>query len=255
MASNSSMSWLFRLIALHILLLWSCRTVYVPDVEHRYYRLDTSYVHYSHAGTDSLIGPYKRMSDIRMNSVIGELSEDFIKAQPESMLGNWLGDLLRAGAEKATGEGIDFAILNYHGIRLPSLQKGPVSLGKIYELLPFDNAMVVVRLDSALIMQLVQNMASRGGWPCSSGLRYVISGNGAHNVRLHGEILYSGQTYRAVMPDFIADGGDGCEFLIHLPRENTGILLRDAVIDDIRRTTESGKLIDARLDGRVRRVQ
>ena len=249
------MSWLFRLFAFQILLLWSCRTVYVSDVEHLYYRLDTSYVHYSHAGTDSLIGPYKRILDMRMDSVIGELSEDFIKAQPESRLGNWLGDLLRAGAEKATAEGIDFAILNYHGIRLPSLQKGPLSLGKIYELLPFDNAMVVVRLDSVLIMRLVENMAAHGGWPCSSELRYVISDNGAREVTLHGEILHSGQTYRVVMPDFIADGGDGCEFLLQLPRENTGILLRDAVIDDIRRTTESGKLIDARLDGRVRRIQ
>ena len=248
------MNWLFRLITLHILLLWSCRTVYVTDVEHLYYRLDTSYVHYSHAGTDSLIGPYKRMLDIRMNSVIGELSEDFIKAQPESLLGNWLGDLLKAGAEKATGKRIDFAVLNYHGIRLPSLQKGPVTLGKIYELLPFDNAMVVVRLDSALLMQLVQKMAARGGWPCSNGLRYVISGNGALDVRLHGEILHSERTYLAAMPDFIADGGDGCEFLIDAPRDNTGIFLRDVVIDDIRRTAESGRLIDARLDGRVGKV-
>ena len=146
-------------------------------------------------------------------------------------------------------------ILNYHGIRIPSLSAGPIPVGRVYELLPFDNMMVLVALDSAMFAQFVQTMAGQGGWPCSAGLRYHLNERQAGDIRIHGEILRSGRTYHVAMPDFVADGGDGCGFLAPLPREPLGILLRDAVIRHVREETQSGRAARAQLDGRISRLQ
>jgi 2',3'-cyclic-nucleotide 2'-phosphodiesterase (5'-nucleotidase family) len=236
--------------------LWaSCAAPPPVQFSHSQYRLGPELAIGRDARTDSLIAPYKRKFDAEMQEIIGELGEPMTKSQPESTLGNWLADVLLTESQAASREIIDVAVLNYHGIRIPSLPAGPIPVGRVYELLPFDNMLVLVALDSALLARFVQTMGEKGGWPCSAGLRYHLNEREAGDIRIHDEVLRSGRTYRVVMPDFVADGGDGCGFLAPLPREPLGILLRDAVIRHLRGESQSGRVARARLDGRIHRIQ
>ena len=74
--------------------------------------------------------------------------------------------LPQSETERLLGEPVDFAVINYGGMRIPAIPKGPITRGKIFELMPFDNLLVVVRLDVSILTQFINHMAAR--WRSSS---------------------------------------------------------------------------------------
>ena len=51
--------------------------------------------------------------------------------------------------------------------------------------------------------------------------------------------LINQKTYSVALPDYIANGGDDCEFLTECKRINTGMFLRDAVILELKKNDPS----------------
>ena len=91
----------------------------------------------------------------KMDLVLAENETELIKAQSEGTLGNFIADaLLQKGIDYAYHP-IDFAIVNNGGIRLPSLPSGNITVGKIYELMPFDNMIVVLKVSGNIVQQLM----------------------------------------------------------------------------------------------------
>jgi 2',3'-cyclic-nucleotide 2'-phosphodiesterase (5'-nucleotidase family) len=145
----------------------------------------------------------------------------------------------------------DFAVSNYGGMRVPSITPGPLTVGEIFELASFDNAIVIVETPGNLVDSLFQLIAGRGGWPMSKGLRIVIQDNKVKSMTLHGAAIERNKTYRIAMPDYVANGGDDAGFLVPLARENTGLVLRDALIAVAKRTGAEGHAITSTLEGRI----
>ncbi len=199
----------------------------------------------------ALIEPYKKQLDAQMNQVIGTCAKDLIKARPESTLGNWMSDALMVAAKKYTSTSIDISLVNYGGIRIPSLSKGDITKGKIFELMPFDNVMVIVELDGATLQVFFDHMAAKKGWPISEGIQYEIVDGKARNVTIQNKKIDINQTYRVLLSDYIANGGDRCNFLIDRPKENLGVFIRDALIGYVQDVTKRGELIDSNLEKRV----
>ncbi|MEM9822394.1 MAG: 5'-nucleotidase [Bacteroidota bacterium] len=199
-----------------------------------------------------LIAPYKAQLDADMNTIIGQAASEMNKAQPESTLGNWLADLLYEKTVDYHGKKVDLALVNYGGIRIPSIPQGGISRSRIYELMPFDNAMVLVYLDGATLLQLCDHMASKGGWPISQHLRYEITDGKAAQVELNGKAIQSDQIYVVSLSDYLANGGDSCDFLQDKKRENLEILVRDAILEYVEEKGKAGVVMSAELDGRVR---
>ena len=200
----------------------------------------------------ALIDPYKMELDERMAEPIGYVAEAMPKARPESTLGNWLADLLAEQANRLSTQPVDFAIQNYGGIRIPELPAGPLNVGKVYELMPFDNMLVILELDVELLRTFCNQMAADGGWPQSAALRYVINDQQAEDIRINGEPIKSGTTYRVALPDYIANGGGDCDFLVEQEQENTGRLIRDLIIEHVRaQGSTAGDPINSQLDGRL----
>jgi len=191
----------------------------------------------------AMIAPYKKTLDAKMTEIIGELDEQLVKSRPNSKLGNWFTDVLKEEAILLTGKPVDFAIQNYGGIRVPSLSKGPISVGKIYELMPFDNMLIVVELDGKATKLLVDKIAELNGWPISDGLSFSIEDGKSKDVTISGKPWKESDTYYVGIPDYIANGGDDCDFLLDYPRENTGKYIREVVIDHLRRKKVDGKKI------------
>jgi 2',3'-cyclic-nucleotide 2'-phosphodiesterase (5'-nucleotidase family) len=229
----------FAILALLLVVLPACRSFYSPaELEQVNYRMSSSQDG-AHP-LDSLIAPYKMALDAQMNAVIGQVSTRLYKEKPESPLGNWVADALQAETVLLINQPLDASVQNYGGLRIPELPAGPVTLGKIYELMPFDNMQVIVEMDGAMVQRFFDHVAADGCWPVSKEVRFVLQDQQATLLTLDGKAVEPAATYRIAMPDYIANGGGDCDFLRELPQENTGQFVRDLLIRHVERLTEQG---------------
>ncbi len=185
--------------------------------------------------TLAMIGPYKIKLDEQMNAVIGQNAEEMIKAKPGSTLTNWMADAMAESYERQAREKLDFTIANYGGIRINAVAAGDLTLGKMYEIMPFENQLVVMDLNGEQIKQLLDRIAAYGGWPVSEGLQFEIRDSTAINILIQGAPWKPEGSYRIGLPDYVANGGDDFDFLKPLPRVNSGLLIRDLLISDVKR--------------------
>src|SRR5690606_36420058 len=115
---------------------------------------------------------YRKGMDSSMNIVIGRSSVPLSKAKPECTLGNFMAD---AQLEKALqyNPHTQVSVLNYGGIRIPYLSPGEITRGKLFELMPFDNKLVIMELPGKVLLELCNHIAAAGGWPVA-GLQFQI---------------------------------------------------------------------------------
>lgn len=201
-----------------------------------------------------LIDPYNQKMKAQMDEVIGECETMLEKKQPEGTLNNFMADAMRFQAEKKFNKKVDIAFVNYGGIRIANVAKGKIAVGKVYELMPFDNIIVLQKVPGSILQRICNHLASKGGWP-SSGIEMQIKDGKAINVKVSGEKLDESKTYTVANSDYIANGGDELEYLKNIPQENRGYLFRDAIIDYIRDQTKQGKKISATLQNRISYAQ
>lgn len=201
---------------------------------------------------NAMIAPYKSSLDEEMDVVIGYCKEELTKGKPESTLGNWVSDLLVERSSYYTDEAVDFAVQNYGGLRISSVSAGPITVGKIYELMPFDNLIVILKMRGDSLMRFFDHMAYSNGWPISHQVRYVIENGKATNVTIHGQPVVPTQLYSVALPDYIANGGNHCEFLANAEgRIDMEYLVRDAIIDQVKLLSNEERQVEAILDNRV----
>ncbi len=196
-----------------------------------------------------LLMPYADSINKTMNNVIGFSTRGLTKRQPESELGNFLTDAIKEMAEKKFGKKVDAAFINFGGIR-SYIPKGDITTGKVYELMPFDNLIILQDLKGSTLKLFLDKMADRGGVP-QSGLKFQLKEKKAINILVDGKPLEMNANYTIANSDYIANGGDDCDMLRSIPQQNKGYLMRDAFIEFIKQKTKEGKAIDWKTDGRV----
>jgi 2',3'-cyclic-nucleotide 2'-phosphodiesterase (5'-nucleotidase family) len=217
------------------------KQVYTADIDTNYYRISKR--NKSDKDLDKLIAPYKNQLDAKMNEVIAINPEEMRKTRPSSVLGNWFSDALLEEASRIYGIDIDMSMQNYGGLRVPSLSKGDVTVGKIYELMPFDNKLVMLELDGVTTKKLFDKIAEKGGWPISHTLSMEIDGETATNIKIKGQDFDINKTYTVAIADYIADGGDNCFFLADGKRTDNDLLIRDIIIDHLKNKSADEKVI------------
>ena len=231
----------------------SCKVFHETKTEHARYDLNSTAGVSADTEIDELIQPYKVQLDAKMNQVIGVAEKELVKQSPESTLGNWAADAIFAQCNLVYKESIDFAVVNYGGIRIPSLPKGNVTTGKIFELMPFDNMMVVLKVDGKIVQQLFELIAQKGGWPVSKGVICSFTKKGKLNsVSINGNPIDHNKMYTIGLTDYVANGGDNCSFFKEQTQHDTGILFRDAFLQQVKMLTAEGKSIDAEVEGRMK---
>ena len=152
----------------------------------------------------------------------------------ESNFGDWVGDLAR----ELTGA--DVALFNGGGFRA-SIAAGEVRIRDVYQAFPFGNELVTAEVSGAVLRQALERSASLdpeddpGAFLQVSGLRLAIADGKLESVQVAGRPLDPAASYRLVIPDFLAAGGDGYAMLKDLPGANaTGLLILDMVLDAFR---------------------
>jgi 2',3'-cyclic-nucleotide 2'-phosphodiesterase (5'-nucleotidase family) len=239
-------------LILFVSLCISCGKQYhLADIQNRSYRIEKASYPVD-VKVAAMIEPYKLQLDKTMNDVIGYCDEELTKGKPSSNLTNWFADVLLDETQKLVTDRLDFAVQNYGGIRVPVLAKGDVTVGKIYELMPFDNVMYILELKGSTVKHFFDRMAESGGWPVSRTISFEIAYGKAKNIRIHGIPIDTNAVYNAAIPDYIANGGDNMDFLKDAKTNNTGALIRDMLINNVKSMTAAGKTIQSITDKRIK---
>jgi 2',3'-cyclic-nucleotide 2'-phosphodiesterase (5'-nucleotidase family) len=203
----------------------------------------------------SLYLPYKNLLEKDMSRIIAVSAEEMVKDKPESNLTNFLADLLLAEGNKIAtelGENIHPSIsyYNYGGIRT-FLPAGEITVGKIFELMPFENELVFLELSGTQVQEFLNIIAEKGG-DSVGGVRFKISENEAKNVEVGQKPLNEKQNYWLVTNDYVAAGGDGLEIFTRRKNFVAGnIKIRDVIIAHLEKKHEKGQVISAKPDGRI----
>lgn len=222
------MKFLKFISLLSVIILTACHPLQLAQVDVKH--LDIT----SHSGIDSnlfyLVEKYKVQLDDKMNVVLTNTPVDMIKAQPSSNLGNMMADILYNYYYQKDST-VDFAITNQGGIRVSSFAKGPLTMGDAFQLMPFDNEIVYIKISGKMVLQLLEHVCSLGGWPISHADIVMDSSRNIQKVKIAGEDLQEDKIYTVATNDYVANGGDQCSFLIEVPLWKSGKLFRDAIID------------------------
>lgn len=198
----------------------------------------------------ALMKPYADSVNKSMNNVLGTVAIELEKRQPEGSLGNFLVDGMLAMSTKHYGTKVDAAFMNYGGIRLNSIPAGAITQGKVFEILPFDNTIVLQKVSGKVLQQFVNHVAGRGGWP-SAGIRYQIKNKTAINITVGGAPLDEMAIYTIANNDYVANGGDDCNMLRNIAQQTDGYLVRTAIIEYVQGLTAKGQPITGKIENRV----
>ena len=169
----------------------------------------------------------------------------------QSTLGNLVADLSYEKANELfknkTGKTVDFSMSNYGGIRA-AIMKGDVTVSNAFELMPFDNTLVVVELNYDKIKALFNYfVAKKRAHPLSKNIQLTIK-NDSYNVLINGKAIKKDRTYFVATSNYLQKGGDGMIFFSE-PESlfDSNFLIRDAIVDYF----ESKDTLSANLDNRV----
>jgi len=228
----------------------SCSTVHRPQ-SLRY----TSY-NIQGPGSDTamsaLLEPYSDRLRRTMDDSLGWLPATLTKGMPDPSLGHFLADTYLAMARLRFDSGVQVAFLNAGGIRLNALAPGRLRRGSVYEVMPFDNELVILRVTGVQLQGYLDHIAAEGGGGVA-GLRMSIRQGRALDVTVQGRPLDTGTTYLMANSDYTVFSGSYTGFRA-LPVRRTGYLLRDATIDYCTRFRDAGRPIGVSLDKRIQHV-
>ncbi len=180
---------------------------------------------------DSLIAPYRREMMKEFGQVIGETTNDLVAGRPNSTLGFWLCDRLIAKAKDSSffKQEPVVAFINIGGLRA-DIPKGPITVGDVYKVMPFDNRMVYLKLSLDKIPEMEAYLKEKGGEP--------IGGFSLIKGKLEfpdSQAMQKGYFW-VITSDFLANGGDNMFFFNNpLDRLDTNVLFRDFIIEAVKK--------------------
>ena len=174
-------------------------------------------------------------NDGRYNSSAGNLLADIVYEQANPIFKN------RKNRE------IDFVVLNHGGIR-SVISKGIVTSRTAYEVMPFENKIVVLELKGKAVRDLVSYLVrSRRPNPIS-GIQIILEKDDQlSSVNIQGRPFDENRTYYVATADYLANGGDDMGFFKDGEnRTETDYLVRNAMIDYFKKQDTLRPVIDDR---------
>lgn len=248
-------SFSYSLLITLIFLFGNCNTQYIKTSSETRNLMVTDSAMPVDSQFVSLYLPYKMKLKDNISRVISISKEEMVKDKPESNLTNFLADILleegtRIAMEKGYNLKPDLSFYNYGGIRT-FLPEGEITVEKIYELMPFENEMVILQLTGKQVREFL-NIIAAGGGDSVGGVRFTISGKLATGITVGQQKLEPERLYWLVTNDYVASGGDGLEVLTRSKdMKKTELKIRDAIIAHLERMHQKNEKIYVVPDGRI----
>lgn len=223
--------YLLGILQLTVLVLLSaCSTkkfVANPPVAYQYNKVE--YQSDAESSSTKFLQPYKASSDSLMKIIVGHTSIPLTKSQPESTMGNYVADAQLSFAQSIDSQVVG-SVINYGGLRIQYLAPGPITLGNIFEIMPFDNTLVIAEVPGKTLKTLAQLIIDKKGWPIA-GLKIIINQEGnLKEVLINNQPINDHIIYKIAISDYLANGGDQCEFFKSCKRKYFKTVVRDIMV-------------------------
>lgn len=231
-------------------LLCACGPKSYSSYSWEYHELDSRYDSGENSAVQEAISAYDSLM-IPLQEVVCYSEDVYSKEAPESGLSNYSVDAVRSYAEKYSKGPIDVALINFGGIRT-DLPKGAVRVYDIFSIFPFNNYLTILDVKGSTLKKVFEKMAVRHKVEALSGVRMKIDGDRITECTVGGKKLDTNRIYKVATIDFLVTGGDGIDWGDGIiARNDTGILLRDVIISEMKEVMAAGKTLDLAKDGRV----
>ncbi|TAL40935.1 MAG: hypothetical protein EPN92_13775 [Chitinophagaceae bacterium] len=233
-----------------IFLFFSCGISYRPQtIQYNNYRINTSQKQDS--ALTFLLRDYSDSINKSMNDVLGYNEALMERKQRGNSLGFFITDAYLYMARKKFNTTVDAAFMNYGGIRLPELPAGNITRGKIYELMPFDNLLLLLVVKGSVLKQYLDTLAAGDG-VIVSGITMQIKSKTAFNIMVGGKALDENAEYVIANSDYSINNSS---VLKAIPQKNIGYLQRDALLDYVILMKQQGKNISVSDVNRISYVE
>ncbi len=124
----------------------------------------------------TVLKPYKDKVDAMMYEVIGTSEMKMDKGIPETLLSNLVASVLARSCRASVGQTGGYGTGQYGGLR-SILPKGDITVGAVFEILPFENSLCVLTMKGTDMKRLFKAIASLHGEGVS-GIRLEINKKG-----------------------------------------------------------------------------
>ena len=204
---------------------------------------------------EAFVEPYRKSIEKEMTGRVTVSATPLVKNKPESKLTNLVSDvLLECGhnycSENKLNIEANASYVNYGGLRA-SLPEGNITVGHIFELMPFENEIVLLRISGTTLLQMADKIAERGGEGIA-GMKLGIRDEKVASLTVGGKPVDPKGSYWLVTNDYIADGGDQMSMFANpIERINTKVKLRDALIKVLHHRYIMNGIISVEEDGRI----
>lgn len=187
---------------------------------------------------ENFIKPYRDHINRDLDSILAYSPETLDKSTGkwQTTIGNLMadvclqrGNLVFKAREK---KDIDLCLLNHGGIRA-ILPKGNVTTRTAYEIMPFENSLIVVALSGNQILDIASYIIKEKKPQPLSGMTFTISkDNIAKNILIQGKPIDLSKTYYVVTNDYLANGGDNMSFFLKATQKfDLNYKIRNVLID------------------------
>ena len=192
------------------------------------------------------LAPTQAALEAEMSAVLGYAPERLWVGAPECPMLNWATDALWEAAKKVYDGPVDIAIVNIGGMRC-EWPAGNITRGNVFELMPFDNQLVVLTLKGSDVLDLCQSFATYGGQGVA-GLRMKAIDGRLADVQIGGKAVDPNGLYTIATSDYLSGGTDHMDALTrHVAYWNSELLIRDLYLEAVR----DQDTIRAAVDGRM----
>lgn len=195
----------------------------------------------------------QRQYEKGFDDVLGVSEEPLTRTAGESTMGNVVVDAMRAEGKA------DVAVSNYGGIR-SEIKSGTITARDVFKVMPFDNKIVLMRVNGAFIKELVEDrVAGTSNGMLVSGMKVVADKNLPDRERvtlleIGGKPYDPDALYTLAVSDYLAEGNSGFSRLTTVNQEeiaHTGIAIRDAIINYVKAQTP----LKPKLEGRFKIIK
>lgn len=202
---------------------------------------------------DQFVMPYRNRINTVLDSALAYAPNEISKEDGtyNSSAGNLLADLVLQMADPVfktkTGKRIDFVLLNHGGIR-SVISPGSVTARTAFEVMPFENNIMVAELDGTTVRELVIFLVNATVPHPISGLQIVVGKNNrVDSITIQGKPFDEGSIYFVATSDYLITGGDRMDFFKkNRSITDTDYLIRNAMIDYCKKVDTLKSLVDNR---------
>lgn len=202
---------------------------------------------------EAFIKPFRNNIQKDLDSVLAYSVKTYSKndGNLNTAISNFMADAVYSEAnpvfKNRTGKDIDLVLLNYGGIR-SNLNKGNVSKRTAYQLMPFENNIVVVALKSNQIDSLIRYLTlDKTPHPISKLKLSVDKNFSIIEAKIKGKNISKSKTYYVATSDYLYNGGDNMTFFkTNYTIYKLDYKIRNALIDTFNKLDTISPIIDDR---------